>query len=70
MMSEKFTVLAGRPAYVMVFWVLAFSAAFVVAGILIDRARMLLFDLFRVRKIVDWAVGIADRAVTKIADRL
>lgn len=69
-MTEKFSVLGGRPTYVMVFWVLAFSLAFLAAGILIDRVRIWLFDLLRVRKAVDWVVSLADRVLTGLADRL
>ena len=69
-MTEKFAVLAGRPVHVMVFWLLAFSLAFLVAGILIDRVRIWLFDLLRVRKVVDRVVSLADRVLTGVADRL
>jgi len=69
-MTAKFASLASRPVYVLVFWVLAFSCAFVVISILIDRVRIFFFELFRVRKIVDRLVGVAGRAVTAVADRL
>ena len=70
MVSAKFVSLATRPVHIMVFWVLVFSAAFLVLGILIDRVRILLFAVFRVRRIVDFGVAMVERAVAKIADRL
>lgn len=70
MMTAKFASLASRPVYILVFWVLVFSCAFVVISILIDRVRIFFFELFRIRKIVDRIVGIAERAVAAIADRL
>ena len=70
MMTAKFAPLAGQPVYVMVFWVLAFSCAFVVISILIDRVRIFLFEVFRVRKMVDGFVGAVERVVTAAANRL
>ena len=69
-MTAKFAPLAGRPVHVMVFWVLAFSCAFVVLSILIDRGRMFLFEMFRVRWMVEKFVSAAERAVTAIAGHL
>lgn len=70
MVSAKFAVLATRPLHVMVFWVMLFSVVFLVVGILIDRARIWLFDRLRVKAIVERLVGIADKLVTCIAERL
>ena len=70
MMTDKFARLASRPVHIMVFWVLVFSCVFVVVSILIDRVRIFLFEVFRVRKIVDKLVGVVERAVTAVAERL
>lgn len=70
MMTAKFAPLAACPVQVMVFWVMVFSCAFVVLSILIDKVRIFLFDVFRVRRIVDSLVGTAERAVTAVAERL
>lgn len=70
MMTAKFAPLAGRPVYILVFWVLVFACAFVVISILIDRVRIFLFELFRVRQIVERLLGIAEKAVSVIAERI
>ena len=70
MMTDKFAVLAQRPVYTLVFWVAVFSCAFVVISILIDRVRIFLFKVFRVREIVELAVGTVERLVDAVAERL
>ena len=69
-MTGNFAGLAAKSVPVMVLGILAFSFAFVVISILIDRVRIFLFDLFHVRQIVERLLGIAEKAVSVIAERI
>jgi len=64
MVAGKFAGLAGVSVPLLVGAVVGFSLLFVGASILIDRVRIWVFDLLRLRKAADFLVGLADRALS------
>jgi len=66
---NQFAGLAARPLPVLVGYVVVFSLVFVGISILIDRARIWVFDLLHLRKAADRLVGCADHILTKRTSR-
>lgn len=70
-------VVAGKSAWLatqslplLVGYVIGFSLLFVGISILIDRVRIFVFDLLRLRKAADRFTALVDRALTKLTARL
>ena len=70
MIANHFSWLAAQSLPFLVGYVLLFSLLFVGASILIDRVRIALFDLLRIRRLADAVTRLMDRALTKLTLRL
>ena len=68
--ANKFTPLAAEALPVLVGYVVGFSLLFVGGSILLDRVRIFVFDLLRLRRAADRLAALADRALTKLSSRL
>lgn len=53
-MNQRFVYMAGLHSYVIPLHVFGFAAGFVIASILIDKVRMLVFRLLHIRQFSEW----------------
>lgn len=68
--ANQFAWLAAQPLPVLVGYVVLFSLVFVGVSVLIDRIRIALFDLLRLRKAADRLTASVDRVLTKLTAHL
>ena len=68
--TQKFAFLGTENIWIILLTVVGFCSLFLVASVLIDKVRALLFKWLRIRKAVDFIVGKAEKAVKKISARL
>ncbi len=67
-LAFRFTYLLKRPVIVMVVTVVGFSLAFLIASVLIDRLRQMLFRLLRLREAAQWAEERIRRCVGRVME--
>lgn len=69
LMHERFAFAADKTIYILGI-VIVFAFCFVAAAVLIDKVRVYIFRLLRLRQIAQKAVMLAEKAITEISEKL